>query len=132
MVERINRRKFLIKAFDIETHNDEESIAKRETSMWLGCYIDENSKVDDESSYLYTMDDFINKLEEDCSKKRTHKGPRPINNICIYVYNLSFEWSFLLPVLIDRGWKFKEIIEDDDEYDELEEVLKSFLLILLK
>lgn len=116
MIQRINRRKFLIKSFDIETHNDEESIAKQETSMWLGCYIDENSKVDDESSYIYSMDEFLDRVEEECSKKRTHRGPRPVNNICIYVYNLSFEWSFILPVLIERGWQFKDVIGEDDEY----------------
>ena len=50
MITRIGRRKYQIYAMDIESHNDEESIAKKETSMWLGCFIDENSKVEDESS----------------------------------------------------------------------------------
>ena len=64
MEVRINRKKYKCYAFDIESHNDEESIRKRETSMWLGCLIDENSKIDDESSYLYDMDSFIDKIEE--------------------------------------------------------------------
>lgn len=50
MLLRIGRRKYQVKAMDIETHNDVESINKRETSMWLGCYIDENSKIEEESS----------------------------------------------------------------------------------
>ena len=57
MEVRINRKKYNVYAFDIETHNDEESIAKRETSMWLGCLIDENNKIDEEESYLYNMND---------------------------------------------------------------------------
>ena len=51
MIHRIGRRKYQVYAFDIETHNDDESIAKCESSMWLGCLIDENSKIDDEESY---------------------------------------------------------------------------------
>ena len=50
MILRVGRRKYNIKAMDIESHNDSESIAKGETSMWLGCYIDENSKMEEESS----------------------------------------------------------------------------------
>ena len=55
MITRINRRKYQIYAMDVESHNDLESIKKRETSIWLGCFIDETSKVDDESSYFYTI-----------------------------------------------------------------------------
>ena len=117
MYQRINRKKYRIKAFDIETHNDIETIAKRETSMWLGCYIDEFSQIDDESSYLYTMDEFIDRIEQDSNPKRhSSKESIPVKNICIYVYNLSFEWSFLLPYLLDRGFTFKDNIEKDDEY----------------
>ena len=116
MFQRINRKKYKIKAFDIESHNDEESIQKGETSMWLGCYIDENSKVDDEKSYVYNMDEFIDRIMEDSTPKRHSKDESiPVKNICIYVYNLSFEWSFLLPHLIERGFEFKETIEDEDE-----------------
>ena len=117
MYQRINRKKYKIKAFDIETHNDLETIAKRETSMWLGCYIDEESKVDDESSYIYNMEEFIDKLEEESTPKRHSRHESlPVKNICIYVYNLSFEWSFLLPCLLARGFEFKEEIDKDDEY----------------
>ena len=117
MEVRINRKKYKVFAFDIETHNDEESIRNKTTSMWLGCLIDETHKVDDESSYFYSMDEVINKLEELSNPKRRHgEKKKPIKNICIYVYNLSFEWSFLLPVLLEKGFTFKEAIEDDDEY----------------
>ena len=59
---------------DIVSHNDEESIKKKETSMWLGCFINENSKEDDEASYFYTMDEFLDRCEELTSKKRKSKG----------------------------------------------------------
>ena len=62
MIHRINRKNYQIYAFDLESHNDEESIEKQETSMWLGCLIDENSTIDDEASYLYSMDEFIDRL----------------------------------------------------------------------
>ena len=110
MILRIGRRKFNVKAMDIESHNDEESIAKGETSMWLGCYIDENSKEENEDSYFYSMDEFLDRLEKESSPRRV-KDTRQCSNICIYIYNLSFEWSFILPKLLERGFTFKEKIE---------------------
>ena len=100
---------------DIETHNDEESIQKNETSMWLGCYIDEESKVDEESSYFYNMKDFITLLDKDTTPHRNKQKTRLCKNVAVYIYNLSFEWSFLLPVLLEEGYAFKEHFEDDDE-----------------
>ena len=117
MEQRIGRRKFNIYALDIETHNDEESIRKKETSCWLGCLIDENSKVEDPESYFYSIEELLDRLEELSSKKRKNKSEsRPCNNICIYVYNLSFEYSFILPKLLERGFKFKPSFSDDDEF----------------
>ena len=117
MEVRINRKKYKVYAFDIETHNDEESIKKKETSMWLGCLIDDTNKIDNEDSYLYNMDQVLDKLEALSNPKRRHgEKKKPCKNVCIYVYNLSFEWSFLLPVLIQKGFHFKETIEEDDEY----------------
>ena len=111
MLLRIGRRKYQVKAMDIETHNDIESINKRETSMWLGCYIDENSKIEEESSYFYSMQQWLDILEEESSPRRKKNRSRVCSNLMIYIYNLSFEWSFLLPVLLDRGFTFKEEIE---------------------
>lgn len=117
MIKRVNRRKYNVKAFDIESHNDEESIAKRETSMWLGAYIDENSKIDDENSYIYSMDEFLERLQKEAKPKPNKDKKYPCKNILIYVFNLSFEWSFLLPVLLEKGYKFKENIDwKNDEY----------------
>ena len=118
MKVRINRRLFRLFALDIETHNDEESITKGETSAWLGCLIDENSKPEDPSSYFYSIDEALNKLEALSTPKYKHrKGEaRPCKNIAVYIYNLSFEWSFILPKLYERGFTFKENITDDDEY----------------
>lgn len=116
MIHRIGKTKYRIFGFDLESHNDEESIAKMETSMWLGCLLDENSKIDDENSYLYTMEDFLLRLEELVNPPRKHGESRPIKNICIYVYNFSFEWSFIFPVLFEKGFKFKDRITNEDEY----------------
>ena len=116
MKHRLGRKIYKIYAFDIETHNDSESIAKQETSMWLGSFIDENSKIDDEASYLYNMDTLIKRLEEESTPKRKHGENIPCKNVCVYVYNFSFEWSFILPYLFKYGFKFKEKIAKDDEF----------------
>ncbi len=117
MRARINRKLYEIYAMDIESHNDLESIEKRETSMWLGCFINEDSKEDDENSYFYTMDDFISRCETIVSQKRkSSKENRPCKNLAVFIYNLSFEWSFLLPILLDKGFTFKADIEDEDEF----------------
>ena len=116
MIHRINRRKFDIYALDIESHNDAESVKLMKTSMWLGCLINEDSKIDDENSYFYNMDELFDRLKQLSSRKRKYKGKRPITNICIYIYNLSFEWSFIIPYVIKYGLKFKERITKDDEY----------------
>ena len=119
MVHRIGRKLYDIYAMDIESHNDAESIEKQETSMWLGCFINENSKVYDDDSYFYTMDEFLERLRQLSSRKRKKvKGvlqKRPCTNIAVYIYNLSFEYSFLLPYMLKWGFKFVERIEKDDE-----------------
>lgn len=112
---RIGRRKYQIYALDIETHNDEESIEKRETSMWLGCLLNEDSKVNEESSYFYNMDELLERLESLSTPKRTHRGKRACKNIAIYIYNLAFEWSFIFPYLVKKGFKYKEEFNKDDE-----------------
>lgn len=115
MEQRISRKKFKIYAFDIESHNDVESIIKNETSMWLGCLIDDQSKEDDESIYFDNMDSFIDRLEELSNPKRkSSKEKKPIKNICVYIYNLSFEWSFILPILLKRGYKFSQNVEEGE------------------
>lgn len=115
MIEKIGRKKFKIYSFDIESHNDEESIKNKVTSMWLGSLIDETSKVDDESCYYYNMDSVIDKFEE--LTKCIYKGhKKPCKNACIYIYNLSFEWSFILPVLLKRGFKFESEINKDSSF----------------
>ena len=117
MRARINRKLYEIYAMDIESHNDAESIAKRETSMWLGCFINEDSKEDDVDSYFYTINEFLDRCSELTSKRRkTANETRPCKNLAVFIYNLSFEWSFILPVLLDLGFQFKADIEKDDEF----------------
>lgn len=116
MVQKIGRRNFKIKAMDIESHNDSESIKNKETSMWLGCYIDETSKIEQNESFFYSMEDFIDLIEKDSKNARNKAKTRLCKNVCVYIYNLSFEWSFLLPVLLKRGYTFKSEIEETDSY----------------
>ena len=98
MIEKIGRKPFNVFAFDVESHNDDESQNKEETSIWLSSFIDETSNAEDEKNYFYDVKSFLNHLETISELKwRDHKRNNP--NILIYVYNLSFEYSFLLPVL---------------------------------
>ena len=120
MYRRINRKKYRVFATDFETHNDLESIAKQETSIWLACLIDENSSLLDRSIFSYSIEEYVDKLEALVSIKRGKKNgkndKRVPKNVCIYDYNLSFEWSFILPELIRRGFTFSESIDKDSEY----------------
>ena len=116
MIQRIGRKNFKIYALDVESHNDEESIQKNETSIWLGCLIDDESKVNDDNSYFYTIEELLERLENLTKPKRSEKGSRKCKNLCIYIYNLSFEWSFILPKLLERGFIFNEAIDKDSEY----------------
>ena len=115
MIQRIGRRKYKIFAMDIESHNDEESIAKQETSCWLGCFLDETSKAEDPSSYFYTIEEFLDRLEEESSPRRTTNRTRLCKNVAVYIYNLSFEYSFILPKLIERGFAFSQTCGDEEE-----------------
>ena len=116
MQERIGKKKNNIFALDVESHNDEESIMKGETSIWLGCLIDENSKIDDETSYFYSIEELLERLKKMTTPRFNEKRGRIITDTCIYIYNLSFEWSFILPVILANGFKFKEQIGKQDEY----------------
>ena len=97
----IKRKKFEVHAFDIESHNDEESIAKRETSMWLGCALKEESQYGDSDIFFYSMEEVIDYFHSlVLNKKRNSKGTRPVINHVFFIWNLSFEWSFILPELL--------------------------------
>ena len=117
MIQRIGRTKYKIYAFDLESHNDPVSISRMETSMWLSCLIDENSKMTDIKSYQFNMDEVLDRLEElsTPTKRRKSNQTRECKNVCIYIYNLSFEWSFMLPYLLKRGFEFSETINKDSE-----------------
>lgn len=106
MLIRIKRRNHRLFAFDVESHNDDESIAKRETSIWLYSFINEYSKIDDEASYGYSIGEFLDRLEAETRKYKG--GERQCPNLYVAVYNLSFEWSFLLPALLERGFEWRD------------------------
>lgn len=116
MIHRLGRRKYKVYAMDVESHNDDESIAKNETSIWLGCFIDETSDKADPESYFYTIREFLDRLRAESAPKRNKDKSRQCKNVAVYIYNLSFEWSFILPVLREMGFSFKETIEEQDEF----------------
>ena len=110
MIRQIGKKKYRVFGYDVESHNDEESIDNNETSIWLSCFMDETGKVDDEGIYFFTIESWLERLRE-LSKPSHHN----ISNLLIYIFNLSFEWSFILPKLLDMGFKWKESIDRNDE-----------------
>lgn len=119
MIQRIGRKKYSIYAMDVESHNDSESIAKMETSIWLGSFINEASKIDDEASYFYDIETFLDRIEELSKPRRNKSKTRLCKNIAVYIYNLSFEWSFILPILLERGFKWSHSNEDEFTYNSI-------------
>ena len=109
MQVKIGRKNYRVFAFDVESHNDDESIEKLETSIWLYSFIDSDSKIDDPASYGYSIEEFLDRLEVE-TRKRYERRTR-CGNLYIAVYNLSFEWSFILPVLLKRGFVWKPDID---------------------
>lgn len=116
MIHRIGRRNYDIYAMDVQSHNDAESVALRETSIWLGCMINETSDKSDQGIYFYTIDEFLNRVCSLSNRRRRKGRKRDCKNIAIYIYDLSFEWSFILPVLLDNGFAFKAEIGSEDSF----------------
>lgn len=118
MIQKLGRTNYQIFAMDVESHNDIESIQKQETSIWLGCLLDEKLTKDDPQSYFYTIDEFLDRIIDFSKPRRkTTHGTRLCKNVCIYIYNLSFEWSFILPVLLQRGFTFNPIINETSSFN---------------
>lgn len=107
---RSGRKNYEVFAFDVESHNDEESIARRETSIWLYCFINELSQMRDEANFGYSIDEFIDRLSHMTRHKRKKR------NLLIYVFHLAFEYSFLLPGFLRYGLKWVNSIGDDDSF----------------
>ena len=114
MITKIGRKNYKLYAMDIESHNDPWSVKHKVTSCWLGCFIDDKSTVDDPSSYFYSMEEFIQLMEEKSRIVRSKNRTRQCANLAIYIFNLSFEWSFLLPKLLEAGFTFNEDPENND------------------
>lgn len=120
MQHRIGRKKYSIYAMDFETHNDSELLAQYEqnpesveTGVWLWYLINEESQYKDSDVYGYNLDSFFNRLSE---LSKPDKHTKKSGYICVYDYNLAFEWSFMLPVMKNMGFTFKAgNFEEDDE-----------------
>lgn len=115
MIVRAGRKKYSVWAFDIESHNDPISVKRRETSIWLASFINDESRLEDEP-FFYTIEAWLSHLRTMTQgKRKTGRESRPVKNILIYIFNLSFEWSFILPKLLDMGFEWREFISKDDE-----------------
>lgn len=106
-------------AFDVESHADEESARLRETGVWLYSFINEAMGMDDEACFGYSIDEFVDRIaEKSKDRKRNHHGKEnEPKNLMIYVWNLMFEWSFLLPALLRRGFSWSAGLEGENVYE---------------
>ena len=118
MRRRIGKKWFSVYAFDVESHADEESVRLGETGVWLFSFINEENGIEDESSFGYSIGEFIDRLEEKTriSTRNHHGKANEPKNLMIYIWNLSFEWSFILPELIKRGFKWGEETKDGKSF----------------
>lgn len=122
MQVRIKRKLWNVFGYDVENHNDEESIKANTTSVWLSCFMTYGDTVKDDIFY-YDENSFIEHLEEITRNKTKRVGngrKRECSNYLIYVYNLAHEWSFLLPHLLsDFGFAWRadwDEKKDDGRY----------------
>ena len=90
-------------ALDFETHADAESAELGETGVWLSCLIDDKSAWTDDV-YDYDVPSLFQRLET-LSKTRS---------LLIYVFNLAFEWSFILPFVRSYGFVWNPKPEDKE------------------
>lgn len=105
MIRRIGRRKWTVYAFDVENNNSVEAIQARETWVWLCSFLNEESREDSPGVFFSSIEEWLDYLGA-MTKRVTHKGKRLVRNVMAYAYNLSHEWSFILPVLKERGFKW--------------------------
>lgn len=114
MFRRIRKKTYRVFGYDVENHNDEESIRLNETSIWLSVFAEYGQNEKDDI-YYYDIPAFLARLEKESRAERSSKGTRKrkVNNLLIYVYNLAHEWSFILPVLIQEGFIYSSSLSPD-------------------
>ena len=113
MIRKIGKKTFRVFGYDVESHNDEESIKNNTTGVWLSVFAECGQTWKDDV-YYYDVPSFLARLEEESRTGRGGKNrERKIPNLLIYVYNLAHEWSFLLPVLISMNARFSENLDSD-------------------
>ena len=78
MLVQFGHKKYSVYAMDFESHNDDETIQKGETSIWLGYLINENSKWNDPQSYYYTIDELLERLNDLTSNEKKNRQNLPV------------------------------------------------------
>ena len=74
---RIGRKEYSVYAFDVESHNDAESLKNKRTGIWLASFINDDSKAEDEENYFYDLDSVLAKWKELThrdTKRNHHEG----------------------------------------------------------
>ena len=113
MIRRIGRKRWSVFAFDVENNNSERSFKEKETWVWLCSYVNDESKEEDEGVLFSSIEEWLDYLAKD-TKRVTKKGKRVVRNRMVYVYNLSHEWSFILPVLKARGFQWRPLVDGSE------------------
>lgn len=116
MKAKIGKEAYSVYCYDIESHNDEGSIARGETGVWLSCLIDETSTVEDPETFLPDVPALLARLEcMTAPRKGPRGGKRKPVNVCVFVWNLAHEWKFILPELLSEGFSFRHDMDETEE-----------------
>lgn len=109
----LRRKTWQVYAFDVESRNDAESVAKGETSIWLASLVDERTTLEDKGAFFYDIASCVDRFAELGTPRYTH-DKRLNGHALIYAFNLSFEFSFILPELVRRGFTWSPSCDEDE------------------
>ena len=87
----IKKRDSKIYALHVAMRADKDSIAAKTTSVWLASLTDGETTV-----YDSNISDLVDRLF-DLVKTQ---------NICVYTYDLKYEWNAIVPELMRRNFKY--------------------------
>ena len=92
----IKKRDSKIYALHVEMRADKDSIAAKTTSVWLASLTDGETTV-----YDNNISDLLDRLFELVKTQ----------NICVYTYDLKYEWNAIIPELMRRDFKYASRLE---------------------
>ena len=86
MKAKIGKEPFDIYCYDLESHNDEGSIARGETGVWLSCFIEDEYTLEDPASFLPGLPEYLERLERLTAPREGPRGGKgEPRDVCVLV-----------------------------------------------